>query len=282
MIPVGRLAPVNQFDQTMLDDLLANRLHPTGLEFDRHEGYPARVDGCCLIIPGRYWHGHEAEISRAIARYGWVLLFITSDEESLFDLSKVVHPNMKAWVQTPRQGRDYGGARVFGVGYTPHVRMLPVEPSEKTLNVFLSAQDTHQRRHDCFLHLEGLWSSRVHRTAGFTQGMDPAEYIRCMSKVKLAPAPSGAVSVDSFRAWEALEAGAIPVVDAVSPVDGRTDYWARLLGEVPFPVVDDWSQVLWTVLLEDWNPEPVQAWYRGYKQRLAEWLSTDLEQLGAL
>lgn len=264
----------------MVDDLFANRLHPTGIEFERHEGYP-RGDGGCLIVPGRYWHGHEAEISMALSRYGWVLLMVTSDEESLFDVRRVVHPNMRVWQQTPRPGRDYGGARVFGLGYTPHVRMLPTE--EKTLNVFLAAQDTHERRHDCFLHLEGLRGSRVERTAGFTQGMDPAEYMRCMAKAKVAPAPAGAVSVDSFRFWEALEAGAIPVADSVSPVDGETHYWEQIFGtyHLPFPVITDWSQVSWTDLLTDWNPEPVTEWYHGYKQRLARWLRADLEALGA-
>lgn len=266
----------------MLDDLLANRLWDTGLHFDRHEGYP-RGAGGILICPGRYWAGHEAEISTALSRYSWVLLMVTSDEESLF--GTVTHPNIKTWRQTPRQGREYPGERLFPVGYTPHVRCLPAEPSEKTLNVFLSCQDTHQRRHECFAALDGLPASkpgRVHRTGGFTQGMDPAEYIRCMSKAKLAPCPSGAVSPDSFRVFEALESHTVPIADAVSPVDGLTDYWTRVLGEVPFPLVEDWSQVSWGQLLEDWNPQPVTEWYRGYKRRLASWLVEDLEALGAI
>ena len=264
----------------MLDDLLANRLYPTGLEFRRCEGYPPKVSGAVIICPGRYWRGHEGEISQALARFSWVLLVVTSDEESLFDLSKVSHPNLKAWVQTPRHGREYGDARLFGVGYSPHARIA--EPAEKTLNVFLSAQGTHKRRNECFASLEGLRGSRVHRTGGFTQGMDPSEYMRCMSKAKLAPCPSGAVSPDSFRVWEALEAGAIPVVDTVSPTDGVTDYWTRVLGEVPFPIITDWSQVSWADRLEDWNPQPVIEWYRGYKRRLASWLVEDLEALGAI
>lgn len=284
MIPVGRLAPVNQWDQTMLDDLLVNRLADTGLMFERHEGYPARVDGCCLVIPGRYWHGHEAEISRALARYSWVLLFITSDEESLF--GTVDHANIKTWRQTPRQGREYPGERFFGVGYTPHVRMLPVEPPEKTLNVFLSAQDTHERRHDCFLHLEGLRASRVHRTAGFTQGMDPAEYMRCMSIAKLAPAPSGAVSPDSFRLYEALEAGAVPIADAVSPIDGLTDYWQRLFPDAPFPVIEDYKEMGSVIAdaLSDWprSANVVAAWWIRQKKAMASNLLSDLKWLGAL
>ena len=53
MIPVGRLAPKDQWDQNMLDLLFDNDLYYTGLTFKRIEGYP-HTDGAILIIPGRY------------------------------------------------------------------------------------------------------------------------------------------------------------------------------------------------------------------------------------
>lgn len=274
MIPVGWLAPAGCWDQTHLHDLLES-----GPLMRFHAGYPPG-DGAVIVVPGRYWAGHEPAVAEALAKYRWVLLIVTSDEESLF--GTVEHPNMRLWVQTPRQGRDYGDAFLFGVGYTPHSRTL-VKSSEKTLNVFLSAQNTHPRRGQCFVALEGLRDSRVHSTAGFTQGMDPSEYMACMTGAKIAPCPSGAVSVDSFRVWEALQAGALPVVDTVSPVDGITDYWARLFGDVPFPVVADWSQVQWGALLDTWssNMAEVQAWWKLQKRRYAERLVEDLKALGA-
>ena len=105
-----------------------------------------------------------------------------------------------------------------------------------------------------------------------------------MGLAKIAPCPSGAVSVDSFRVWEALEAGALPVVDTVSPTDGLTDYWQRVLGDPPFPLVDGWATVGFGQLLRDWPTliGPVNDWYRGYKRRLAQWLRDDLEALGAI
>lgn len=262
----------------MLDDLLSGRLYPTGLRFRRCEGYPG--DSGVLIVPGRYWAGREDEISEAVAGYEWLLMFVTSDEEALF--GEIDHPNMIRWVQTPRHGRDYGDARLFGVGYSPHTRNLPMTAPVKD-GVFLSGQDTHQRRHDCFDSLEGLKDSVVHRTAGFIQGLDPTEYMRYMAAAKIAPCPSGAVSVDSFRVWEALEAGALPVVDTVSPVDGLTDYWVRLFGDVPFPVVADWAQVDWGALLNAWpaNTVEVQTWWRQQKRRWALKLRDDLQELGA-
>lgn len=279
MIPVGHLAP-QCWDQNIVMRLLDGDLYPHGLPVKHHAGYP-NTEGAALIIPGRYWHKQTDRINEAIRRYRWVLAFRVSDEEDLFDINQVEHPNVRWWVQTPRPGKTYD-ARLFGVGYPPHFNHL--QQRERHLDVFLSAQDTHQRRHDCFTSLEGIRGSRVHRTPGFTQGMDPAEYRDCMAAAKIAPAPSGAVSVDSFRVWEALEAGALPVADMVSPVDGVTDYWRQLFGEVPFPTVEDWAQVSWPGLLEEWpaNATTVATWYAGYKRTLSGWLVEDLTALGAL
>lgn len=286
MIPVGRLAPVNQWDCTLIDDLFANRLYPTGLEFERHEGYPAKADGCVLLIPGRYWVGHEAEISMAVSKYEWVLFMLTSDEEQLLDPARIVHPNARFWIQTPRKGKQYPkDSRFIGVGYTPQTRTMPVEAPEKLLDVFLSCQRTHIRREEAFQALEHIPHSRIEATQGFTQGMDPAEYMRCMAAAKVAPCPSGAVSPDSFRFWEALEAHAIPLPDVVSPVDGETDYWWDVAGWLCIEI-KDWADAPGWIdeYLELWpgSANGIVAWWMRQKRRYAHWLREDLEALGAL
>lgn len=285
MIPVGRLAPDKQWDQTLVEDLISGRLYDHGLEFKWYAGYPSQVDGAVVLTPARYWCGHEAEISMALSKYRWVLMFLTSDEEQLFDARKVVHPNCRFWIQTPRKGREYPEARFFGVGYPPHFRDLPVDPPVKTLSCFLSAQKTHTRREQCFTALEGV-VGRVEATAGFTQGMDPAEYRNTMLKTKVAPAPSGAVSPDSFRFWEALEAHAVPLADTVSPVDGPTTYWEQLFpGYLPFPTYEDAAELkpLITQTLADLAiGNRVAAFWMRYKRVLAMWLREDLTDLGAV
>ena len=280
MIPVGWLAPQGCWDQTMIADLLSDRLYRTGMRFTHSSGYP-NADGCVLVIPGAYWQGQYAAINEAVTRYQWLLAVIVSDELSLFDINAVEHPNVRWWVQTPREALD---ARAFGVGYTPHTKGLPAEPPAKSLDVFLSAQMTHSRRRQCFAALVEGERFQVTRTQGFTQGMKPADYMAAMQATKVAPCPSGAVSVDSFRAWEALEAHALPVVDAVSPVDGMTDYWGRVFGDAPVPVVTDWDAVDWDALLAGWpaNGNRVTAWWMRRKREYVSWLREDLETLNAL
>lgn len=284
MISVGRLAPGDQYDQHLLDRLFANTLYPTGMEFSRVEGYP-NASSCILLVPGRYWAGHEAEVNEAVSRYSWLLMVVTSDEESTFDCGKIDHSNVRFWIQTPRVGRDYRPARFIPLGSPPYFDALPSEPPARNLDVFLAAQDTHSRRHEAFAALQSGERRRIEPTPGFTQGMDPAEYVRCMTATKAAPAPSGAVSPDSFRVYEALEAHAVPIADDVSPAYDSRGYWEWLFPGCPFPVLRNYSDLPGYVddVLVDWprSANRITAWWIAEKRRLAQALRDDLTALSA-
>jgi hypothetical protein len=286
VIPVGRLAPGDQWDQNMLDLLFANMLYPTGLMFKRHEGFP-NTDGCILIIPGRYWADQTDQISDAISRYQWVLGIRTGDEEDEFDPERVSHPNIKWWVQTPRPGRNYGDSRLFGIGFPPHFNHLGGDPA-RDVDVFISAQNTHDRRDDCFDTLKRVTSARVeaYETEGFTQGMAPADYATMMCSAKLAPAPSGPESAESFRVYEALEAHTIPICDDYSPKWNALGYWEHLFPGCPLPVINTYQQLPGYIedLLYRWpaNLNTITAWWMRYKRQWSQWLVDDLTELGAL
>jgi hypothetical protein len=270
----------------MLRLLLDGELYPHGLKVRHEAGYP-NTSGAVIVLPGQYWHRTTDQINEAIQRYEWVLLVKTADEEDLFDPLKLVHPNLKWWIQTPRAGRDYGDARLFGVGFPPHFNEFPAEPPQPDVDVFLAAQKTHPRRVQAFKALEAVTASKsVLATRGFTQGWQPKHYAEAMSVTKVAPAPSGAVSPDSFRAWEALESHAIPILDAVSPVDGETTYWDQVLPGCPAPVIRDYNDLggYCEDMLKGWpaNANRLTAWWMRYKRGLARGLRIDLQALGAL
>lgn len=285
-ISVGRLGPRDQWDQNMLDELFDNRLYPTGLQFKREEGYP-NARGGVLLIPGRYWHMHTAQISEVIGIYDWVLAMRTGDEEDLFDIHAVKHPNIRWWVQTPRVGRDYGDAKLFGVGFPPHFNNLPPNPPNRYCDIFLSAQNTHVRRAEAFDALSRCeFSKAITATGGFTEGLEPKRYTESMCKTKTAPAPSGAFSPDTFRLYEALEAHAVPIADDVSPAYDSTGYWNMLFPDAPFPVYTDCDEL--PLLVSDIrHPYPrvnnrVAAWWMLQKRKFAHRLVDDLKALGAI
>ncbi|MFJ1459744.1 hypothetical protein [Nocardia sp. N2S4-5] len=283
MIAAVRLDPGDQWDQNMLDRLLSGRLYPHGMTIEYREPWPD-TDGIILVVPGRYWHDRTAEISAAINRYDWVLAVRTGDEEALLDISTVEHPNIRWWVQTPRGAEDFGATRYLPLGYPPHFNELPA--TKKRLNVFLSAQDTHHRRHEAFAALDRVDRGKVIvRTEGFTKGWAPEQYAHLMSIAKVAPAPAGAVCPESFRVYEALEAHAVPIADDVSPVYDSRGYWSTLFPDAPFPTLTRYSDLPGYIddVLADYprSANRVAAWWIRQKRRMAQWLDADLAALGA-
>jgi len=133
--------------------------------------------------------------------------------------------------------------------------------------------------------LKNLSGGHLLGTNGFGQGYPRDDFLRRMLATKVAPAPSGPRTQDSFRLYEALEAGCIPVADDMTP-DGRIGYWRHLFGEdPPFPVITNWNdfeQIL-PELLAGWpaNANRVSAWWQSYKRHLAYQLAADLVELGA-
>lgn len=76
-----------------------------------------------------------------------------------------------------------------------------------------------------FLHTTSAWES--------ADALGNARYSDILADAVFAPSPPANVHVECYRTYEALECGAIPVVD--------TDYY-RTEFEAPFPVVrSDWS-----------------------------------------
>lgn len=84
---------------------------------------------------------------------------------------------------------------------------------------------------------DGKLPFMVAGTSGFGQGLGPVSYAAflCMSRFALVPAGN---SPETIRLYDALEAGAIPIM-LRSPFVGAPD----ALDNPPFLLLDDWSQL---------------------------------------
>ena len=96
-----------------------------------------------------------------------------------------------------------------------------------------------------------------------------------------APAPMGNANVECWRPYDALDVGAIPILERRLTLD----YYKQLLGDHPLPTVSSWSQArrLAIGLLND----PVKLdelqqscmqWWRSYKIELIKRIGTFLEE----
>jgi hypothetical protein len=147
------------------------------------------------------------------------------------------------------------------------------------------------------------------------EALDVDSYAKLLADSVFVPCPRGNVSLDTFRVYEALEAGAIPIVEdgTVAPVvvhanghpalrrfrdwfnssgrppsiDDETEgahqsYWLEAYGsDFPCPRIHDWRNlvhVMSNINAEETSEHCIE-WWQGYKNSLVSKLCRDVKQL---
>jgi hypothetical protein len=205
------------------------------------------TDGAIIVLPARHHATPEYVrlLNQDLAKISWAITMLIGDEESIFDSDDILHLNGREWIMMRRPDRARATTRPLLNGPTPHIHLLDNEPYPiKSLNWFFAGQVTHERRLECSEQLLKMNRGRLVMSQGFTLGIPPAEYVHDLAASKIAPCPSGPRAPDSFRFAEALEAGCVPIADAHAPIPYPDGYWQATLGDnLPFPVIDQWSQL---------------------------------------
>lgn len=280
------------WDQALIEDLLTESLWGFFPQVTlRHQEGLGGLDGdgAIVVLPARAQADCLPKLNEDLSALQWVLLVLTGDEESVFPFEEISHPRLRVWVMSARPQR-HRGARFLGSGYQPVFRSLRGRPvPARTKDWFFAGQVTHQRREMCVEELLGLSEpGNLVRTPGFTQGLAPEDYLDAMCSAVVAPCPSGPETPDTFRLYEALEAGCVPLADTRTPKeDFGQNFWDLYFGEeVPFPVITDTSDIpdqIRSVVVEEGlaKRNQVFAWWKAQKRKLAMNLISDLSSLGA-
>ncbi len=101
--------------------------------------------------------------------------------------------------------------------------------------------------------------------------LPPAQYKYILQESIFAPCPMGRVNLECFRLYEALECGAIPIVERRTAID----YFSQLFGPHPLPTVKIWSEAI--PLIEFLSKEParidgkqeeINSWWKAHKKSL--------------
>jgi hypothetical protein len=233
--------------------------------------------GAIVVIPAEYNAPHIAKINDDLATLPWVVLVLASDEQGLFSVEDLApHPNLKLWVMTPHFDTHVypEGTQFLGVGYPQDARSNIAKSSWTTEREYLfgfSGQITHERRIEMAKVFREIKEGYLNETAGFTQGLARQEYYQLLTKSLTVPAPSGPVTLDSFRAYEALEAGAIPILDGVCPVKQEgIKYWDAVLPNHPLPIIQNWSEA--QLYLDEYSSQfptktnSIFSWWQMFKR----------------
>lgn len=288
------------WDVALIKDILTNEMWApaNGYEFVHHNGLKdieQMTGGGVVVIPARHWVEADAvpRLREALDKMLWRVLIVVGQEEGNFDYRSFQDDRTKVWLMQPKleDTADF----YIGSGYAPHAREM-IERHEheyltKPLDWFFAGQNNHERREQAASVLQRMVNredvkGRVVLSDGFTQGITPQEYFYDMAATKTVPCPSGVQSPDSFRVYEALESGAIPVVDDFSTVlVHEPGYWQKVFNEqgVPFKMFNDYANLEGYICdaLRDGLAyrNRVFAWWLKYKRYMAYTLCDHISQL---
>ena len=108
-----------------------------------------------------------------------------------------------------------------------------------------------------------------------------ADFYKILGDSVFAPAPMGNASIESCRPYDALEVGAIPIVERRLTLD----YYKRLLGNHPIPTVSSWAEGRRLAIRLTKEPERLNdlhqtcmQWWATYKSDLIRNIGTFLEE----
>lgn len=283
----------NQWDfgllKSIFDDL--------GLDYSRdYSQFTFGMQGGIVVLPARHHVGMEELVNIELAKLPQVKLYLVGDEEGNFDVSKINHPNIDITIQNPNP-EQHSKYKRLGTGFPKHMlENIPAEPPTKTIDYFFAGQSTYHapelsppmnvnhRRQAMAEELEKISNKgQLVRSEGFTQGISHEVYYAELGSAKTAPCPSGPELPDTFRLFEALEMGCVPIVDDTVHKFGREpktyeNYWNWFFEEdVPFPVIHDYGDLNNTIAdavsqYPDLNNK-CQSWWYQQKWKLKDDIS---------
>lgn len=284
------------WDQAFLEDVVAGVVWHAPMVV--HHAYTvAEVPpgaAVLLVVPARHHADPDsvAELVRAVLALQNVVVVLTGDEDHVFPVREFNERALATvWVQNPSLDVARSSWRVLGCGYTTHVRTAVLAASvehvsNRDLKWAYLGQTTTPRREQLRDVLDGMeafspGSGRAVHSPGFTRGISREDYAATMLRARVAPAPAGPGCPDTFRLFEALEAGCVPVGDEWTKHETLTGYFEAMFGEAPpFPIVEDWAGL--EPIVSDvsrhwpWRAARVLSWWGRYKHRTAKRLLVDL------
>jgi hypothetical protein len=245
--------------------------------FDKHKVDQIRVteipktDKAFVVIPGPQTAGNEELLSNELSKISRVVLFVNGDENARFDVDKISHQNIEIWIQYPH--RKHSEYNKMPIGVPQHLKENAPEYKEKEYDVYFGGQITHQRRVELSHVMPTLKNSLYGPTQGFSQGDKPKDYYAKLASAKIAPCPSGAAVIDTFRFFESIELLTLPVADTINPKGIQTDFYKNMFGvNVPFNYVSNWNELnkLVPKLLDQYpnNMHQVVCWWIKQKRDL--------------
>lgn len=234
------------WSQTIVEWLVGGFHHHT-----RVDTVPSTEGAVVCVKADSIGPNHDAfrSLCYEIKKLRWAVVIIVSNEEGTFPSTALYEAcglgRTKIWLQS--RSLCQFAHRYIPWGWTPAKARFGFI---KKLDWTFMGQVTHERRIACAEAFKDLPCGFMVKTEGFAQGLPPDLYHEALSVARMVPCPSGPITVDSFRVCEALQMGAIPMLDTRSPWGEDGGYWDQVFDVHPLPLIHHWAAA--PALMDEW------------------------------
>ena len=207
-----------------------------------------------------------------------IFLIHLGDESGTNDLSEGYDNCAFVW-RTFCTNRYFGHPKVscIPIGYKSGTLLKKQAEERKFIWAFIGTQH-RSSRHDLLFQLSDINPFYCHKTPKFDQKIiDADEMSKILSSTIFAPCPNGFVHPETYRLYEALECGCIPIVE------NTYKYYERLFPSNPFLKVDKWVEA--KSIIKKWNNDTIKQkqkecneWWNNYKDQLKKMISNRINK----
>ena len=227
------------------------------------------MERCIVVVTGK--PQNESSLNDFLLSVNDPLVILTSDEDSGFNWKRAIPRTAEIWTQYYWPNKSEIKERLL-LGVPNRFKDYKVNSHlpKKYLWSFVG-QVQNPYRQECVKWLKTMPDGFLHIAdsfGGIKNGIEYQEYLDIMCQSKFVICPSGSMSADCFRVYEAMECGAIPIVNTRCPRD-KADfyYWNEVYPANQLSFVEHWNDVQFL------NSNPVEpgnqnAWWLDYKIQL--------------
>ena len=201
-----------------------------------------------------------------------MFLIHLGDETFAYDLSMVYNKFNYVW-RTFCSNKYFNNKKVscLPIGYKSGT-LFKKEAIERKYKWAFLGTPHKSSRHDLLFQLSDIKPSFSHKTKKFNEKIiDVSEMSEILTSTEFIPCPNGFVHPETYRLYEALECGCIPIVE------NAYKYYDRLFPNNPFIKVDRWIEA--KPVIRGWGDDQIKqkleecrTWWSQYKNQLQEFI----------
>lgn len=238
-------------------------------DVQNYDGYFSTIDHKAIVIVTG--HPDTVQLRKFLDTLTYGLVIFTSDEEARWDIPAIVPPHLEVWSQYYKPGMRVSERLLMGQPSRLKDYKINKTKDKKYLWSFVG-QVQNQFRQQCVDTLKQLPDGFLRTTDLFggvcDKSIEYQEYLDIMCQSKYVICPSGSFTPESFRLYEAMECGAIPITDARAPVHAKDfNYWNNTYRYHKLITVNFWEP---NTLKEIMTLPNSNEWWFIYKKGIEE------------